>query len=63
MGGGPLTAFILRAHLPITGFIAHAAMFGEPFLKVFDVNVEPFYQVMRDRSAVEELIRELERKE
>ena len=62
-GMGGLSAFILRAHLPITGFIANAAMFGEPFLKMFDVNVEPFYEVMRDRNAVEDLIRQIESKD
>jgi len=62
MGAGGLSVFILRAHMPVTGFIANAAMFGEPFFKMFDVNIEPFYQVMRDRDAVENLIHQIESK-
>lgn len=59
-GVGPLAAFLLRAHLPVTGFLAHAVMFGEPFLDVCNINAEPLREVLQDRAAVRRLIYKLE---
>ena len=36
-GMGPLAVFLLRAHLPLTGVLAHGVMFSEPFLKLFNL--------------------------
>ena len=60
LGAGPLTAFLLRAHLPLTGILAHAVMFGEPFLKLFNLHPQPLYEFLNDRDAVQEFIHSLE---
>ena len=62
-GAGPLAVFLLRAHLPLTGFMAHALMFGEPFLKMFNVQSRPLYELFNDRDAVQTLINTLENNE
>lgn len=60
MGVGPFAAFMLRAHLPLTGVMAHAVMFGEPFMKMFNVDAKPVYQLLNDRDAVKEFIHSIE---
>jgi hypothetical protein len=59
-GVGPLAAFLLRMHLPVTGLLAHAVMFGEPFLDVCNINATPLREVLQDRDAVQRLILKLE---
>lgn len=62
-GVGPLAAFLLRAHLPLTGVLAHGVMFSEPFLKLFNFHPQPLYEFLNDRDAVREFIHTLEANE
>ena len=60
---GPLAVFLLRAHLPLTGFMAHALMFSEPFLTMLNLQARPLYELLNDRDAVRRLIYTLEQHE
>jgi len=62
-GVGPLAAFLLRAHLPLTGILAHSVMFSEPFLKLLNFHPQPLYEFLNDRDAVRKFIHTLETNE
>lgn len=55
-----LAAFLLRAHLPVSGILAHVVMFGEPFLRVCDIDAVPLRKLLQDRDALRHVIARLE---
>ena len=59
-GLNEVAAFILRMHLPLSGIAANVLMGAEPFLNVFDVQVNNLYEKLRDRNALNAFINKLE---
>jgi len=55
-----IAAFLLRMHLPLSGLAAHVLMGAEPFLKVFDIEVNKIYETLNDRETLNSFIDQLE---